>query len=206
MLKKLQNEKGSFAIIGAVLIFIVILAISAYSDMITKRWTINEVQSIMDASGSNTLKNTVDLGYLRAEIFALDENNQADTDKLDNPERAVVSTDYKNKIKTAYVRELEQQVSTNQTITELDVQTVDVSFEYDTFGLGESEKPRPQITLDSVTKMKVNSQEWMDIMEGMSAEIYSSRNNQTFTVEYQGQTADGQVELIIRSVTRLVYR
>lgn len=204
MLKKLQNEKGSFAIIGAVLIFIVILAISAYSDMITKRWTINEVQSIMDASGSNTLKNTVDLGYLRAEIFALDKNNQADTS--DNPERVVKSTDYKNKIKTAYVKELKEQVATNQTITALDVQTVDVSFEYDTFGLGESEKPRPQITLDSVTKMKVNSQEWMDVMEGMSAEIYSSRNNQTFTVEYQGKSADGQVELIIRSVTRLVYR
>lgn len=204
MLKRLQNEKGSFAIIGAVLIFVVILAISAYSDMITKRWTINEVQSIMDASGSNALKNTVDLGYLRAEIFALDENNQADINN--NPERTVKSTDYKNKVKTAYIAELQSQVSTNQTITELDVQTVDVTFEYDTFGLGESEKERPQITLDAVTKLKVKSTEWMDVMEGMSAEIYSSRNNQTFTVEYGGKSADGQVELIVRSVTRLVYR
>lgn len=206
MMNKLRNEKGSFAIIGAMLIFVVILAISAYSDMITKRWTINEVQSIMDATGSNTLKNTVDLAYLRAEIFALDKNNQADTSKRDNPERVVKSTDYKNKIKTAYVKELQSQVATNETITGLDVQTVDVSFEYDTFGLGESEKARPQITLDSVTKMKVKSHEWMDIMEGMSSEVYSSRNNQTFTVEYAGKSADGQVELIVRSVTRLVYR
>lgn len=201
MMKKLQNNKGSFAIISAVLVFVVILAISAYSDMIAKRWTINEVQSIMDASGANTLKNTVDLTYLRAEILATDENNTADT-----ATKLVATTDYKNKIKKAYIKELESQVSTNQTITDLNVQTVDVSFNYDTFGLGESEKPRPQITLDSVTKLKVTSQEWMDNMDGMSADVYSSRNNSTFTVQYAGKTADGKTELIIRSVTRLVYR
>jgi hypothetical protein len=204
MLKNLKNQKGSFAIISAVLVFVVILAISAYSDMITKRWTINEVQSVMDASGSNTLKKTVDLDYLRAEILATDENNSADTNQ--NPENTVKATDYKNKIKQEYVKELKSQIATNDTITELDVQTVEVSFDYDTFGLGESEKPRPQISLDAVTKMKVNSHEFMDNLDGMTADIYSSRNNNTFTVEYAGRTADGQVELVVRSVTRLVYR
>jgi hypothetical protein len=204
MLKNLKNQKGSFAIISAVLVFVVILAISAYSDMITKRWTINEVQSVMDASGSNTLKKTVDLDYLRAEILATDENNSADTNQ--NPENTVKATDYKNKIKREYVKELKSQIATNDTITALDIQTVEVSFDYDTFGLGESEKPRPQISLDAVTKMKVNSHEFMDNLDGMTADIYSSRNNSTFTVEYAGETADGQVELVVRSVTRLVYR
>lgn len=203
MMKKLKEEKGSFAIISAILIFVVILAISAYSDMIAKRWTINEVQAIMDASGSNALKKTVDLNFLRAEILATDKENMADTN---SSEHLVKTTDYENKIKEAYLEELQAQVTTNNTIQELDVQTVDVSFEYDTFGLGESEKPRPQITLDAVTKLKVHSREFMDNMEGMSAEVYSSRNNSTFTVEYAGKSADGQAELLVRSVTRLVYR
>ena len=158
----------------------------------------------MDASGSNTLKKTVDLDYLRAEILATDENNSADTNQ--NPENTVKATDYKNKIKREYVKELKSQIATNDTITALDIQTVEVSFDYDTFGLGESEKPRPQISLDAVTKMKVNSHEFMDNLDGMTADIYSSRNNSTFTVEYAGETADGQVELVVRSVTRLVYR
>ena len=101
---------------------------------------------------------------------------------------------------------MKSQIATNDTITALDIQTVEVSFDYDTFGLGESEKPRPQISLDAVTKMKVNSHEFMDNLDGMTADIYSSRNNNTFTVEYAGETADGQVELVVRSVTRLVYR
>lgn len=228
MIAKLKGQKGSFAIISAILVFVVILAISAYSDMIVKRWTVNEVQAIMDASGSNTLKKTVDLKFLRAEILAIDKDNTADTNGANTeaspaPEkgegeagndssqqqeaaRVVTATDYENKIKKAYLEELEMQLGSNETITELDVQTVDVSFDYDTFGLGESEKPRPQITLDSVSKLKIDSQAFMDNLEGLSAEAYSSRNNSTFTVEYAGKTADGQVELIIRSVTRLVYR
>lgn len=203
-MSKLKNEKGAFSIIAAILVFIVILSITAYSDIINKKWTLNEVQSVMDASGSNTLKSTVDLDYLRAEILAIDKNNTADTNN--NPNKQINTTDYKNKIKKAYIAELKSQVSTNVNITQLDVQTVDVSFDYDTFGLGESEKPRPQISLDAVSKLKVDSAEFMDTLEGVTAEVYSSRNNSTFTVEYLGRSADGQVELLVRSVTRLVYR
>lgn len=204
MMKKLKNEKGSFAIISAILVFVVILAISAYSDMIAKRWAINEVQAIMDASGSNALKSTVDVKLLRDEILGIDENNLADTNN--NPEQSIKATDYKRKIKKAYLKELEQQVKTNNTVQELNVQTVNVSFDYDTFGLGESENPRPQITLESVTKMKVRSKEFMDYADGLSADIYSSRNNSTFNVTYAGQSEDGVTELVIHSVTRLVYR
>lgn len=201
MMKKLRDKKGSFAIISAMLVFIVVLCIAYYSDTIAKRWVINEVQAIMDSSGTNTLKSTVDTNYLRKEILASDANNPIDVNI-----RQLDTVKYKNKIKQAYIKEISSQVATNDTITSLDVKDVEVSFDYDTFGLGESKKSRPQITLKALTTLKVDSHPMVNSLEGSTAEIYNSRNNNTFQVKYGGVDENGDVTLAVYSVTRLVYR
>lgn len=201
MIRKLKDNKGSFAIISAMLVFIVVLCIAYYSDTIAKRWVINEVQAIMDSSGTNTLKSTVDTDYLRKEILASDANNPIDVNI-----RQLDTVRYKNKIKQAYIKEISTQVATNDTITSLDVQDVEVSFDYDTFGLGESKKSRPQITLKALTTLKVDSHPMVNTLEGSTAEIYNSRNNDTFQVKYGGVDENGDVTLAVYSVTRLVYR
>lgn len=201
MMKKLRDNKGSFAIISAMLVFIVVLCIAYYSDTIAKRWVINEVQAIMDSSGTNTLKSTVDTEYLRKEILASDANNPIDVNI-----RQLDTVKYKNKIKQAYIKEISSQVATNDTITSLDVKDVEVSFDYDTFGLGESKKSRPQITLKALTTLKVDSHPMVNSLEGSTAEIYNSRNNDTFQVKYGGVDENGDVTLAVYSVTRLVYR
>lgn len=201
MIKRLKNNNGSFAIISAILIFIVIMCISAYTDMTSKRWVVNEVQGIMDISGTNTLKSTVDKDSLFKEILASDPQNPIDANI-----KQVDTLEYKKKIINTYKKEIKSQVSTNETITALDVKDVDVYFDYDKFGLGTSSKSHPQITLKSVTKLKIKSYSFLDGLDGADAKVYNSRNNEEFRVVYSGEKEDGQVELLVYSVTRLVYR
>ena len=201
MIKKLKEKKGSFAIISAILVFIVVMCIAFYADTISNRWILNEVQSVMDASGTNTLKQTVDTDYLRKEILATDKTNPIEVNiKQLDTER------YKRKIKQAYIDELSTQVSTNETITSLNVKDVDVYFDYDTFGLGESKKSRPQITLKALTTLKVASHPLVNSPEMTSEKVFNARNNETFQVEYGGMDENGNVQLNVYSVTRLVYR
>lgn len=201
MLNKLKNNKGSFAIISAILIFTVVLCITAYVDIISKRWVTNEVQSVMDVSGTNTLKTTVDKEYLFKEILASDPNNpidknikQADTEK------------YKKKIVDAYKKEIRSQINTNSTIKELDLENVYVSFDYDKFGLGVTSKSHPQITLTSVSKIRIDTPMFMDYGDGINTQVYNSRSGKNIQITYKGETDDGKTELGVYSVTRLVYR
>lgn len=209
IIKRLKNQKGSYAIISVILVFIIVTAISAYTDMISKRWTINEVQSIMDASGTNTLKSQIDLNKLYSEKFGTANGGYFDINNSDEKGEKlnkIIDKKFKDEVKNAYLNEINSQVGNNASIKDLDVQQVEISFDYDSFGLGKSQTPRPQFTLDSVTKLRVKSSTLLDGMEGVSKDIYSSRNNSSFRVEYKGVKEDGYSELIVRSVTRLVYR
>lgn len=201
MINKLKNNKGSFAIISAILIFIVVLCISAYVDMTNKRWIVNEVQGIMDSSGTNTLKSTVDKDYLFKEILASSPQNPIDKNIKQSD-----TLKYKKKIIEAYKIELSSQVGLNDTIKDMSISNIQVDFDYDKFGLGKTKKDHPQITLRAVTKMKVDTPLFMDNMNGIDGNIYDSRNNNNFRVEYEGTNDDGQTELVVYSVTRLVYR
>lgn len=217
----LNNQRGSYAIISVILIFIILSAITAYTDIIKKRWTINEVQSVMDASGTNALKTTVDLkGLYKEKVggngYYTDENK---TDaQIRESLNKIVDTAYKNKIRDAYVKELNQQVQLNDVVQGMTVERVDVSFDYSNFGLGKSvgrtvkngsqtrDGSRPQFAIDSIVRMKVKTSQLFDVGSNATSTIYSSRNNANFQVSYKDAKEDGYTELIIRSVTRLVYR
>lgn len=210
--KKLKNKKGSFALISAIFIFIVVLAITMYTDVIIKKWTINEVQSVMDASGTNTLKMSVDTEALKREEsiqFKGDGSTKLKPNDLQAQAR------YKNKIIELYKNELAKQIGENGTITKLDVYRVDVDFivpdpnktvQDDKFGLGRGEKTRPQIILDSTVTMRVKNSSYFDVTNGIDKQVYSSKENETFSVTYKGTKENGEAELAIRSVSRLVYR
>ncbi|MFJ8531403.1 hypothetical protein [Bacillus sp. NPDC094106] len=197
----LKNTKGVLSILVVITVFIVLLAITAFSDIATKSWTVNEIQSIMDTSGINALQATVDTHKLRDEIFSIDNKNEIDTG-----DKSVNLSDYERKISAKYKQEIRKYVKTNKTIVNFDVEQVKVDFGNDTWGLGESQKKRPQIVLDTVSKVRIKNSSYFDNLGGLSKDMYSARNDSNFTVTYNGQKEDGTVELIIRSVTRMVYR
>ncbi|EEM24920.1 hypothetical protein bthur0002_55620 [Bacillus thuringiensis Bt407] len=155
----------------------------------------------MDTSGMNALQTTVDTNKLRDEIFSIDKENEIDTEI-----NSVNLTDYERKISAKYKEEIRKHVKTNKNIVALNVEQVKVDWGNDTWGLGETKKKRPQIVLDTVSKVRIKNSSYFDDLGGLSKDMYNARNGSNFTVTYNGQKEDGTVELIIRSVTRMVYR
>jgi len=208
---KLKSNKGAYSILSAVLILTMVTVMMGYLDILNKKWAVNEIQTIMDSSGINTLQNQVNNQTLRAQIISLDPDSN---DVQDGDYADVVSGDfsasaqqrYQSDMALYYHGELEHQMTNGTNVTEYEVERVDVSFTYDTWGSGESQRKLPQIVLDSVVKIRVQTTGLFDDMLGVSRTMYSSRNNESFDVEFAGLTDDGQTELIVRSVTRLIYR
>ena len=209
--EKIRNQKGAYSILSAVLILTMVTAMMGYIDILNKKWAVNEVQTIMDSSGINTLQNQVNNKALRAEIISLDPN----AGNIDGGDFADTTTGgfsasaqqkYKSDMALYYQKEIDNQIKNGTNITDYNIERVDVVFSYDNWGLGETTRKLPQITLDSVVRMKVKTTGVFDDMLGVSRTMYSARNNANFTVTYNGQTDDGETELIVRSVTRLVYR
>lgn len=209
--EKLKSNKGAYSILAAILILIMATMMTAYVDILNKKWALNEVQTIMDSSGINTLQNQVNNKSLRAEILSLDPDkpNISDGDYADTTDKSFspsVQQKYKSDMTNYYKQEVDKQIKGQTNVSEYDVERVDVVFSYDNWGLGETKKKLPQITLDSVVRMRIKTTSLFDDITKVSSVMYSSRNNANFTVTYNGTTEDGQSELIVRSVTRLVYR
>lgn len=206
---QLNNEKGSYSIIAVMLIFIILLAVAAYTDMITKRWTINEVQAVMDLSGGNTLKKHVNLNQLYQEKigdgrFTSDESK--DKNQIKSELEAAVDEEYLRKIEDAYKEELFNQIKVNDTISSVKITNLDVDFDYTSEGLGKSEKERPQFVIDSVVQLEVKTSNQFDTGANYTSQVFSSFNSSNFEVTVIDKPKDGKQTLAVRSVTRLVYR
>lgn len=204
-----KNKEGAFSIIAVMLILIIVTIIAGYTDIIVKKWTINEVQAVMDLSGGNTLKKNVDLNQLYQEKiggagFRSDKSEEQVREEL----KKAVDKQYLEKIEEAYRTELSMQVKTNQTIQSVEIEKVQASFDYSTFGLGEnrSERPRPQFAIDALVRLEVSTSNHFDIGQSYTSQAFSSFNNSNFSVTVVDEAHDGKQTLLVRSVTRLVYR
>lgn len=207
----LKSERGAYSIITAILVITLVSCLAAFVDIVNMRWALNEVQTVMDASGVNTLQNQVNNKALRAEILSLSSSARdiTDQDYADVSKGTFTKKEqeyYKAEIREYYRRELARQMEFVEKITEYDVERVDITFSYDEWGLGETGRPLPQVTLEAVVRMRVATTPFFDVYDQVSKTMYSSRNNANFTVTYSGVAGDGQTELIVRSVTRLVFR
>ncbi|MDF2879510.1 MAG: hypothetical protein K0R54_67 [Clostridiaceae bacterium] len=182
----LNNKEGSFAILFVILAFTAITIITGFTDMLYKTYTLNEIQSIMDTAGANALQSGVDQTKLRLEIFDINENF----------------------VKNTYVNSVNSSITISNSVREFILTKGNVNFStwQDDWGLGTSSKLRPQAMIDSVAKVKVKSSLIFDTIPGIAETFYNSRSNSNFTITYNGITSDGNTELIIRSVTRIVYR
>lgn len=211
MKSKLKNQRGAYAIMATILILTMATVMMGYIDILNKKWAVNEVQTMMDSAGINTLQNQVNNRALRAEIISLDPN----ADNISGGDYANTNTNgftaseqqkYRSDMALYYTNEIDRQIREGTLITDYDVERVDVTFSYDNWGLGTTTRAVPQITLDSVVRIKVKTTGMFDDLMSISRTMYSARNNANFTVTYNGSAGDGETELIIRSVTRLVYR
>lgn len=199
--KILNNRKGAFSILAVILIFIVVLSITAFTDITSKSYVLNEIQGNMDISGVNALQSSIDIIRLRAEQLATDGSNNADTTT-----GSLNLSNYKTKINNAFDTELKKRISNNSTIVRVQQLNYKVDFTYDTWGFGTSSKKRPQIVLDETYKITIRASSKFDTITPIAKSMYSARQGSNFSVSYGGTNEDGNVELIVRSVTREAYR
>ncbi|WP_214688413.1 MULTISPECIES: hypothetical protein [unclassified Exiguobacterium] len=207
--ERIKNKDGVFSIIAVMLILIIATIIAGYTDIIVKKWTINEVQAVMDLSGGNTLKKNVDLNQLYQEkIGGAGFRSDKSEDQVREELKQAVDERYLEKLEEAYRQELSNQVKVNDTIQSVKLENVRASFDYSTFGLGKnkSERPRPQFAIDALVRLEVNTSNHFDIGENYTSQVFNSFDNANFSVTVVDKANDGKQTLLVRSVTRLVYR
>ena len=184
MKKFLKDTQGAISILFVILGVIAIMLCSAFLDLMQRQWILQEAQSIMDTAGVTALHAGVDQQKLR--IGEFDVN------------KSVVRGHYQGLVS--------QKFSNSDSIISYNLIRTDISTFTDNWGVGVSSKQHPQAMLVSYIMVTVPSTPVLDFSEGFTETFYNSRGNTTFTVSYQGQNNDGQHELILRSVTRVVYR
>lgn len=184
MMDMWKDVRGSFSIIFVIVAFVGALTITAFVDMLSRSFLIGEVQSMMDIAGTTALRMGVDEVYLRAEEFRFN----------------------RNEVEIRYRQMIDEQLRNSPKILNYKFVDLDVSAFNSTFGLGETRKSRWQGMIDSTIMVQIEQSPVFDLIPGVSESFYDARSSTYFHVSYAGQTEDGRVELLVRSVTRIVYR
>lgn len=206
-MKPLNNNKGFVSILVTILCLIGVVIISYLIDSNTQSLVIREVEGMMDASGKNTLNQVVNVKKLKQEVFGLFEDGEEI--KKDDPDGVCpLSPTTKSKIETIYKSELASQVSTNSIILEAETEKINIEFGKSSWGGGVSSKSRPYIFLDTVVKLRIKHAQAFDYSESYHNRTFKAvkSGNTDITVENLGSPQNGEMIMVIRSVTRMFYR
>lgn len=191
MLKKIKTfivcKRGSMGILFVILSLIAVLVITGFIDILRMQTMFNEVQSVMDVAGASALQAGVDQEELKNENLVVDKSD----------------------VRVTYRELIANVIHTDVgTINEYSIYDNDIVIDVtnSNWGLGTSTKNRPQVILDVVMRVQIDKSVYFDTVNSITKTFYDSFSKEGFTVSYNGQTKDGNTELIIRSVTRIVYR
>lgn len=182
----IKSKKGVLTIKYVILIMIGIITIVGFFDFTVKSYVFREIQSILDISGVSALQAGVDTTKLRDEIFDVNESY----------------------VRKEYKRMIAKSINEDEMITSFKMRDSDIDFHTyrSKWGVGVSNKTHYQAKLDSVARVRIKSSEIFDVHPYISKRYYNSFSNRYFTVQYNGTSENGETELLIRSVTRVVYR
>ena len=180
----LKNKKGSFSILFVILAFIALLIITATVDIVRQAYVLNEVQGVMDVAGVSAIRGSVEEETLRGEEF-------------------VFSRDFAS---TKYQEIVNSRVKPGDFIVDKTLKIDDIHYEYSNQGLGQNAGSAHQVWMDSYMIMTVKTSPLFDMIPSLEKRFYKSYNSERFTVTANGESENGEKELIIRSVSRVVYR
>lgn len=194
-----KNKEGAYSVITITLALILVIGFTAYTDILTKSYTLNEVQQRLDTAGLNTLNKSINTEHLMLEELAIDNENRSSTDQT-------LINDLKSRITQTYKEEVHSAIRTNDTIKDIQVRRVDVALESTNFGTGVEGESRPQLALDALLYLEVKNSQEFDMSGSSTQEFYDARSGNNFTIELTDVEADGVTGMLIRSSTRVVYR
>lgn len=185
MLKKL-NKKGAIALIYVIMIFISTVIVMGFLSVTNKTIAINEVQGIMDVSGVIALRKSVDEVDWRIEKLTVDKSRA------------------RNEFINIVNSSVGDYVADNKLLKSFEIQSVNI------------------IRGDDIASRKISNQEYY--LEATAVATYSTYNfidtvtfhavsffdflytNKSATVAVGGRREDGNMEVIVRTVSRLALR
>ncbi|AMN30953.1 hypothetical protein BFS06_12130 [Clostridium perfringens] len=203
IISKLTNNKGAISILAVGMIMIIVICITAYVDIAKRSWTLNELQADMDTAGINALQTSIDRKHLRAEILAIDNKN-----KIDTSTHEISLSDYSAKIQNEFAKDFSQLVKSNakSVVKKWRILNQNVYFMNSKNGLGESNDTKPQIGLDTTMLVTLTSSNMFDNPVNYDKTFKNKMGGREFNITYHGKNKNGETELLIRSVTRIVYK
>lgn len=186
MLKKL-NKKGSISIIYVIMIFISVIIVMGFVSIANKTIAINEVQGIMDVSGVIALRGSVDETEWRL------ENLVVDTSKARN--------DYINLVNN----KVGEYVGNNKLLKNFKLTSVKVYKGEDT-ALGNIQG-KEQYYLEASAVATYSTYSYIDRATFHAVTFFDFLHTGDYaTVAVGGANEDGDVEVVIRTVSRLALR
>ena len=205
LFNKLKSNKGSIAIIGIIMTIIVVTLISGFLNMNNITWVSNEIQSILDVSTTTALQACLDDDKLRKEILEVDgTGSYVNNDGT----RFVNNTELKAATKIKFEESLNKHIKTNEFIKDIDIVRFDATLQYSNWGsnFNGTQKYRPQLTMDATVLITFKGFKEFDGLDSRVAKIYDAKNNRDVEISVAGVNSDGNYTLMIRTLSRLIYR
>ena len=180
------NNKGSMSILYVILILTAAIMILGFMSIIMKSITMNEIQGILDTSGVAALRYGVDDVAWRAEELIVD----------------------KSMAKSKFIELVNRNITPGKLIKDFKLKEVNIySSEEVPRSLGISGGSRDQYFLEAIAMATYKSEPMVDAATFNGIRFFDFlRTNKKEGVSVSGKAGDGNVEVIIRSVSRLVMR
>ena len=187
---KFKENKGALTILYVILAMIGVWIMNGLVIILQMNMILSDTQGQMDVAGVAALRNAVDEvklrdgelwvdeGYAKSTFFELMRNSNVFDDRQVSNSRMKV---------------------TIKRVADGDLSNVGG-------GGGISSKKRTQYYLVSEAYLQFEATSLFDAMSMSSLSFYNFFDGQYDDISYSGRTEDGKYELVVRSVSRLVYR
>jgi len=182
MKRFLNNKQGSFSILFTILALTAVSVIIAMSGILRQHFVINEVQGVMDIAGVGALRMSIEDGPAKEDVFLV-----------------------KHEVAESYFNQtMAQHIKPGSYINYANTQVLDINNSMHESGPGAIGYSR-QVWMDTVTLLRVESSFMFDLFPGLEKRFYDAYSDEGFTISLGGVREDGQRELIVRSVTRIIF-
>jgi len=189
--KKISDKKGVISIIYIILIFIATIVILGFISITNKTMSINEIQGIMDNAGVIALRRSVNETKWRVEELEVNES---------------MARNEFIKIIHEYLNAGDGQLLKSYNINRNDVRIYPPNHP-GLSKLGIPSGERNQYFLEATMTATYHSESLVDTVTYHAVPYFDFLNTNDYaTVMVSGTDGDGNVEIIVRTVSRLVLR
>lgn len=183
----LNNKKGAISILFVILSLIAVIIISAFIDITTKMFSINEIQGVLDDAGVSALHMGVDDNYWRLEELKINETQ----------------------VLNHFYKMVDETISAGGDSVLVDYQVMAKVIPPNDSRLKQLGIPRgqrDQYFLVSEAYARYKTYNFLDKLAMANLDFFNFFDGREDAIRYNGVTDDGNAEIVVRSVVRLVLR